>query len=108
MPLRRTASLGHNSNVHVLGKTQDLRRQAPVREKAPVSTPGPHEKDLCNAFASREIHEHCCCILTLQYSRFDMKIPRKIQMPFDRFAFLERQVSQVAGLGNVNSKAFRS
>jgi hypothetical protein len=91
--LRTNASLGDDRDLQILGNPQNVRSEAPSSYEPPAPDCWAHQKYLRDSFAVREIHEDGGSVLTLEYSRLDMEVPREIQVPFNRFSFKNRHAT---------------
>jgi hypothetical protein len=85
---------------------ENLQNETAVSQKPPLFRSGSHQKDLRDVFATGKVDEDFCRVLPLEYSRFDVEITRKVQMPFDGFSLDGRQTAQVPGFGDIDGKAF--
>ena len=86
-------SFGDDRDLHVLGKTQNLRKDTPISHKLPARAPWADQKYLCDSFAARKIHHHGGGRSALQDPRFDLKVPGKIQMLLNCLPFNTGQIS---------------
>jgi hypothetical protein len=99
-----TAPVGDDCDLHVLREAQDFGDETSDTQEC--SAFRAHQKDLCDSFTVRELHEGGSGISSFEYSRFDMEVPGEIQMPFNGLSFEVRQAAQIAGFGNVDRETF--
>src|SRR5215470_9433739 len=85
--LRWMSPVGDNYNLHIFGQRGDLLYHARVKERQPFPRGRTGQKDLGNFVSTREIHQCGRGVVTFKNSRFDVQIPRELQVPIDRFSF---------------------
>src|SRR5262245_13072396 len=87
----------HDRDLEISCDVQDFGREPASSEKHRSLLLRAHQKELCNAFAMREIREYLRRVGSLQDSCFDAEVSSEVEMALHGLAFIVRQASQVIG-----------
>ena len=108
MPLiHRRRGRRNEHDLHVLGQINYALNQAPPKRCKSCGLLCPGQKDLSKRIRPGEIDKRRRHVPGFEYSSLDVKIPRKVQMEFNRFAITGRRSAQVARRLQRDGEAFR-
>lgn len=103
-----SSTLRDHRYLEVPGEAQHLRDDTGDGQELPASGSRSGKKDLRDLMPAGEIHERQSRIGSLEYARFNVKIPREIEVAFHSLTFLRREVRHAAGRTCVDREALRS
>src|SRR5262249_47590671 len=105
LTLRWMTAVGDDYDLHIFGERGDLLYHARVEERQPFARRRTGQKNLGNFVSTSEIHELGRGGVAFKNSRFNVQIPRELQMTIDGFSFGFGQICEIACFLDSQSEA---